>query len=92
MKARVKKLEETISNKVKQPDKFFRIIKDRDSYSIPTELIILLGDNPEDYPKEGENRVARSSSGIVDKVLNIEPEKNIKLIILNIVDNGDTRN
>lgn len=91
MRARVKKLEETISNKVKQPDIFFRIIKDRDSYEIPSELITLLGDNPEDYPKEGENRVARSSSSLVDKVLNIEPERGISLIILNIVDNGDTK-
>jgi len=91
MRARLKKLEETISNKVKQPDIFFRIIKDRDSYSIPTELIILLGDNPEDYPKEGEDRVVKSSSSIVDKVLNINPERGIKLIIYNIVDNGETK-
>lgn len=91
MRNRVKKLEDKAEVKNENLKHFF-INKDKDSYSIPTELIILLGDNPEDYPKEGENRVARSSSGIVDKVLNIEPEKNIKLIILNIVDNGNTRN
>ena len=90
MRNRVKRLEDKAEVN-KEAKKLFYINKDKNSYSIPTELIILLGDNPEDYPKEGEDRVVKSSSSIVDKVLNINPERGIKLIIYNIVDNGETK-
>lgn len=91
MKARVKKLEHTIYNKVKQPNILFRIIKDKDSYRIPSELITLIGNNPEDYPKEGENRVVNSSSNLIGNILNIEAGGGVGLIMRKIISNGDPK-
>lgn len=87
MRNRVKKLEDKaeVNKETKKP---FFINKDKDSYSIPTELITLLGRNPLEFEKSEyaffasrENVKVDIDSEVITEIKKLEEEGEISLLL-----------
>ena len=91
MKNRVKKLEDKAEIN-KETKKLFYINKDKDSYSIPTELITLLGRDPLEFEKSEyaffasrDNVKVEIDSEIITETKKLEEEGEINLLLTEFV-------
>lgn len=91
MRNRVKKLEDKAEVKNENLKHFF-INKDKDSYSIPTELIILLGRDPLEFEKSEyaffssrDNVKVNIDSKIITEIYKLEEEGEIGLLLTEFV-------
>lgn len=88
MRNRVKRLEDKAEVN-KKPLEVYVISKDKDFYSIPTELITLLGRDPLEFEKSEfaflttkENVKVNIDSGLITEIYKLEEEEKINLMEL----------